>query len=56
MKNLKIQGITEMGCCVYATLQVSNDYTMNEVISEVKRRRFIKFRLIDSMKVFVDVK
>lgn len=56
MKNLNIQAITEVGCCVYATLKVSNDYAMNEVVNEVKRLGFVKFRIIDNMKIFVDVK
>ena len=55
MRTLKIQAITEMGCCVYAELNVSDDYTMNEVVKEVKRMRFVKFRLIDTMKVFAEV-
>ena len=55
MTILKIQAITEMGCCVYASIKVSEDYTMNEVVREVKRLGYIKFRLIDTMKRFADV-
>ena len=55
MKTLKIQAITEMGCCVYASINVSEDYTMNEVIREVKRQRYAMFRLIDTMKRFVKI-
>lgn len=55
MITLKIQAITEMGCCVYAGINVSEDYTMNEVIREVKRQRYTMFRLIDTMKRFVKI-
>lgn len=53
MKTLNIQAITEMGCVVYASIRVSNDYTMNEVIREVKRCGYVQFRLVDTMKCFV---
>lgn len=56
MKKLMAQAITEMGCCVYVELKVSDDYTMNEVVREVKRMRFVKFRIVDTMKVFAEVK
>lgn len=55
MRTLKIQAITEMGCCVYASIKVSEDYTMNEVVREVKRMRFVKFRLVDTMNTFAKV-
>lgn len=55
MTILNIQAITEMGCVVYASIQVSDDYTMNEVVTAVKNRRFKAFRLIDTMKRFVEV-
>ena len=51
-----IQAITEMGCCVYTTIKVSNDYTMNEVVKEVKRHGYTHFRLLDTMKRFAEVK
>lgn len=56
MKKLMAQAITETGCCVYVELKVSDDYTMNEVVGEVKRMRFVKFRIVDTMKVFAEVK
>ena len=55
MTTLKIQAITEMGCCVYASIKVSEDYTMNEVIREVKRLGYKMFRLVDTMKRFVEI-
>ena len=55
MKKINIQAITEMGCCVYASINVSNDYTMNEIVREIKRRGFKSFRLTDSMKRFVNI-
>ena len=55
MTVLMIQAITKMGCCVYASINVSEDYTMNEIVKEVKRLGYVKFRLIDTMKRFADV-
>ena len=55
MKKLMVQAITESGCCVYTDIKVRDDYTMNEVVKEIKRLRFIKFRLVDSMKTFAEV-
>lgn len=55
MKELTIQAITEMGCCVYTTIKVSEDYTMNEVVREVRRNGFTSFRLVDTMKRFVTI-
>ena len=55
MKTLEIQAITEMGCCVYASITVSEDYTMNELVRSIKERGFISFRLVDTMKTFVNV-
>lgn len=55
MTKLNIQAITEMGCVVYASINVSKDYTMNEVVNAVKTRGFSAFRLLDTMKIFVYV-
>lgn len=56
MKKLMAQAITKMGCCVYIEVKVSDDYIMNEVVREIKRMRFVKFRLVDTMKAFAEVK
>lgn len=56
MKKLLVQAITNEGCCVYATVHVSNDYTMNEIVREIKRMRYVKFRLVETMKAFADIK
>lgn len=55
MTTLNIQAITDFGSVVYASIKVSEDYTMNEVVKAVKARGFVKFRLVDTMKVFVGV-
>lgn len=55
MTTLKIQAITETGCCVYTTIKVSEDYTMSEVVKEVKRRRYTMFRLTGTMERFVKI-
>ena len=51
-RKLSGQFITEMGCCVYTTITVSEDYTMNEVVREVKRLGYKAF-CIENMKRFV---
>ena len=45
MTKIKLFGqfITEMGCCVYTTITVNEDYTMNEVVREVKRLGYKAF-------------
>ena len=55
MTTLNIQAITEMGCTVYASIKVSDDYTMNEVVREIKRLGYKAFRLVNTMKRFVEV-
>ena len=55
-KELEIQAITEMGCVVYTSIFVSEDYTMNEVVREIKRLGYKAFRLTDTMKRFVEIK
>ncbi len=53
MTKLNIQAITEMGSCVYTELNLSEDYTMNMVVNEVKRLGYQAFRIVDTMKQFV---
>lgn len=55
MTELRIAGITEMGSHIYTTIRVSKDYTMNEVVREIKRLGYKSFRLVDTMKVYVTV-
>lgn len=55
MKRLEIQAITEMGSCVYASIIVSEDYSMNEVVNEIKRLGYKSFRLLATMNRFVKV-
>ena len=52
---IKIQAVTEMGCVVYASIKVSEDYTMNEVVREVRRNGYKMFRIVDTMKRFVEI-
>lgn len=54
--NLDIQAITEMGACVYDSIKVSDDYTMNQVMNEVKRLGYVEFRIVDTMKRFTKVR
>ena len=53
-RKLSGQFITEMGCCVYATITVSEDYTMNQVVREVKRLGY-KANCNENMKRLVYV-
>lgn len=55
MTTLNIQAITDMGCVVYGSIKVSEDYTMNEVVKAVKNRGFKAFRIIATMKRFVKI-
>ena len=55
MTTIQIQAITEMGCVVYTSIKVSNDYTMNEVVKAVRNSRYKAFRLVDTMKRFVEI-
>ena len=55
MTTLNIQAITDMGCAVYASIKVSEDYTMNEVVKAVKNRGFKAFRIVETMKRFVEI-
>lgn len=55
MTTLNIQAITDMGCTVYASIKVSEDYTMNEVVKAVKNRGFKAFRIVETMKRFVEI-
>lgn len=54
MKNLEIVAITEMGCVVYASIEVREDYTMNEVVGTVKDHGYKAFKT-ESMGRFVEV-
>ncbi len=48
MTKLNIQAITsEYGCVVYATISVSNDYTMSEVVKAVKENGYRAFRIVE---------
>lgn len=55
MKELEVAVITEMGSHIYTTIKVNEDYTMNEVVREVKRLGYSSFRLVGSMKCYVRV-
>lgn len=56
MTKLNVQATTVTGATVYASIKVSDDYTMTEVVRELKRQGFIEFRLVDSMKRFAKVR
>lgn len=50
---LYIQAITEMGCCVYTNINLPVDYTMNQVVAEVKRLGYKAFRIVETGMRFV---
>ena len=56
MTTLNIQAITESGACVYGSIKVKEDYTMNQVVTEIKRLGYKAFRLTDTMKRFVEIR
>lgn len=52
---LPVQAVFGHGCIAYASIRVPEDYTMNDIIRECQSRGFTRFRLTDTMRVFVDV-
>lgn len=52
-RKLDVQVITEMGCCIYTQITVSENYTMNEVVREIKRLEYVAFRIIETGMRFV---
>lgn len=55
MIELAVAVVTEMGCHIYTSITVSEDYTMNEVVREIKRLGYKRFRLIETMKGYATV-
>lgn len=55
MTKLMVQAITNMGACVYTEIKVSEDYTMNEVVRTLKAQGYKMFRLVKTMKRFVEI-
>ena len=53
MTKLYTHAITRMGCVVYTEISLPEDYTMNQVVNEVRRCDYIAFRIVESMKRFV---
>lgn len=56
MINLDIQAITRTGACVYCSIKLADDYTMNQVMKEIKRLGYAEFRIVDIMKRFTKVR
>lgn len=56
MTELKVAGcFGEYGCHIYTTIKVSEDYTMNEVVRTLKEMGCTSFRLVDTMKGYVNI-
>ena len=55
MIEVYVQAITEMGCVVYTEVRVPEDYTMNQMVNEIKRLGFKQFRIVETMNKFVKV-
>ena len=55
MTKLEVAVITEMGSHIYTTITVHEDYTMNEVVREIKRLGYVRFRLVKTMKGYATV-
>ena len=51
---LEMQGIDEMGICAYFSIKVNEDYTMRQLVDAVISRGYVKFRIVNTMKVFVN--
>lgn len=55
MKKIYFDAITEMGCCIKsACMELPEDYTMTEVVTEAKRRGYLMIKL-DVMTKFARV-
>ncbi len=52
---LELQGIDGMGCCAYFSIKINEDYTMRQIVEEVKSRGYVKFRILTTMKCFANV-
>lgn len=52
---LDLQGITEMGCCTIFSITINEDYTMRQLVNEVIRRGYVRFRILNTMKCFANV-
>ena len=53
MEMLYIQAITNMGCCVYTNINLPEDYTMNQVVTEIRRLGYKAFRIVKTGMRFV---
>ena len=53
MTTIDIQAITSAGCVVYASLELKEDYTMNQLVQAVRDRGFQAFRITATMRRFV---
>ena len=51
---LEMQGIDKMGICAYFSIKINEDYTMRQLVDIVISRGYVKFRIINTMKVFVN--
>ena len=56
MIKLAVAAITESGCHVYTELNLKEDYTMSQVVNEVKRIGYVSFRLTATMRTYVKVR
>ena len=55
MTTLNVAAITDMGSHVYTEIIVRDDYTMNEIVSVIRSMGYVQFRLVDTMKAYVEV-
>lgn len=56
MTTLNLQVIFgEYDCVAYTSIKLPEDYTMNQVVQACRDRRYKKFRIVDTMKIFVAV-
>lgn len=53
MRDLDIQAITKLGSVFYTSIQVREDYSMNEVVKTIKERGYVAFRILENKMKFV---
>lgn len=55
MINVNFAGITkEYGCCVYTSVKMPEEYTMNQLVEAIKFLGYSMFKT-ETMKVFVKI-
>ena len=55
MEKVYVQAITSMGCVVYLDVNLPENYTMTQMVNEIRSQGFTQFRIVETMNRFVKV-